>query len=104
MGQVMGCGIVMDKDRKPIGWICGSAITPCNRCGESADYLCDFPVGDGKTCDLPLCGFHACEIGEEIHFCPIHTAMYRSTNAPRIVERGKLELVGATLDAMGGKG
>jgi len=89
----MGCGIVRGKDRKPIGWICGEAITPCNSCGDPSDYLCDFPVGEGKTCDLPLCGFHACELREELHLCPIHREMYRATGAGRIQERGELVLV-----------
>jgi hypothetical protein len=89
----MGCGIVRDKERNPVGFICGDAITPCSQCGDPSDYLCDFPVGDGKICDLPLCGFHTCEVGEEKHFCPTHTAMYRASGASRLIERGKLELV-----------
>lgn len=41
------------------GWICGEGIIPCSICGIVADYLCDYPLGKGKTCDAPLCRAHA---------------------------------------------
>jgi hypothetical protein len=33
-----------------IGFVCGSGVTVC-RCGFVADFLCDAPIGDGKTCE-----------------------------------------------------
>jgi hypothetical protein len=89
----MGCGTVINKERRVVGFVCGRGITPCGECGSPSDYLCDFPTGDGNTCDIPLCGFHSCEVGEDKHFCPIHTAMFRATGASKLIERGKLEIV-----------
>ena len=34
---------------------CGKGIEPCQECFSPADYQCDFPIGDGKTCDFYLC-------------------------------------------------
>src|SRR5947209_5504430 len=35
-------------------FVCGRNVKVCG-CGDMADYLCDAPIGDGKTCDLPIC-------------------------------------------------
>ena len=59
-------------DPHAIMTICGSGIQPCSNCGEVADYLCDYPVGEGKTCDLHLCRKCRTHIGK-YDFCPIHT-------------------------------
>lgn len=56
-------------------WVCGDFkaddAVPC-RCGYVSEFLCDHPMGKGKTCDLPLCEEHAHQIGEELHLCEIH--------------------------------
>lgn len=46
----------------------------CRECGAMSEFLCDFPVGDGKTCDRDLCAEHAHEIGPEQHYCTEHLA------------------------------
>ncbi len=56
---------------------CGDGIEPCQECMSPSDYQCDFPVGDGKTCDFYLCEKHAHKIGEDKHLCPIHFKMYQ---------------------------
>lgn len=58
---------------------CGPDIVACDRCEYVADYLCDFPVGGGKTCDLPLCDAHAITQDglRDIHFCPQHSTIAR---------------------------
>jgi len=43
-------------------FMCGDLGDNCAECGWVGDYLCDFPVGEGKTCDRPLCETHANEI------------------------------------------
>ena len=43
--------------------ICGDGVAPC-RCGNVAEYLCDHPVGKGKTCDAPLC--EACAVPAQL--------------------------------------
>ena len=76
------------------GFICGSGVQACVQCGTLAEYLCDYPLGRGKTCNAPLCQRHAIVQGrvvenqarlfddgelaeepEQIHFCPAHEAI-----------------------------
>ena len=53
-------------------WVCGEGIRPCQACGRVADYLCDYPMGHGKTCDLPLCNDCRQHIGI-FDYCPTHS-------------------------------
>jgi hypothetical protein len=61
-------------------FICGRDldVAPCRgpECVYDGEFLCDFPMGRGKTCDLPLCGDHAREVGPELHLCPLHFPMW----------------------------
>jgi hypothetical protein len=45
-------------------------------CEFAGDLLCDWPVGRGRTCDLPLCATHARSIGPDRDLCPIHHALW----------------------------
>lgn len=45
---------------------------PATCCGWISAFLCDYPVGDNKTCDKRLCEEHAYEIAPEIHYCSAH--------------------------------
>jgi len=59
---------------KPI-IMCGSGIIACAFCGQAADFRCDAPIGEGRTCDLPLCidhKHHRPDIGGDIDYCPHH--------------------------------
>lgn len=49
----------------------------CSSCGLKCDYLCDWKVGGGKTCDVPICGIHALEVAANKHLCPDHQRAYR---------------------------
>lgn len=73
----MPCYIVYDQNRRPVGHICGDLGPHCSDCGAGANYLCDFPVGDGKTCDRHICGYHAHEVAPEVHYCDGHHAEWR---------------------------
>jgi hypothetical protein len=42
-------------------------------CGRWSSKLCDWPTGNGKTCDRPLCDECAVKGGREIDFCPSHS-------------------------------
>lgn len=55
-------------------YMSGEGIKMCSHhsCAYCADYLCDWPMGKGKTCDAPLCEDHASEIGVDLHLCPVH--------------------------------
>ena len=48
----------------------------CSDCNGVGDYLCDYPVGDGKTCDRSICGDHGVEVAHEIHYCTAHYKMW----------------------------
>lgn len=69
---------------------------PFCRCGHDADLLCDQPIGDGKTCDLPLCYCCAREVGADYHLCPVHATTWTGRTAveqlvnwgPRAVSEG----------------
>ena len=59
------------KDKPDVIFVCGEGIKPCSNCGGPADYLCDYPVGEGKTCSLPICNQCRTHIGK-YDFCPVH--------------------------------
>ena len=58
--------------------LCGKLGPHCfdHRCMDVGIYLCDYPVGDGKTCDMPLCESHAFEVAPNVHYCPGHALMW----------------------------
>jgi len=80
-------------------WICFSDdadVAHCKYCGHFADYLCDWPMGENKTCDTPLCEKHAFSLSfeDDLHFCPIHLAMYEEQQKRKFdIMPGKLKLV-----------
>jgi hypothetical protein len=43
-------------------------------CRNPADYLCDWPTANGRTCDTRLCAVHAVQVADDRHVCPFHTA------------------------------
>lgn len=44
-------------------------------CGHFASYLCDTPIGRGRTCDRPMCRCCRNEIAPNIDRCPYHVAV-----------------------------
>lgn len=59
-------------------FMCGDLGAHCAECGWFGDYLCDYPVGDGKTCDRQLCEGHANEIAPDLHYCAAHLGMWNA--------------------------
>jgi hypothetical protein len=55
-------------------FVCGGRGPHCNAdgCKWAADFLCDYPVGDNKTCDRTLCDEHAYEVAPDMHYCAAH--------------------------------
>ena len=47
-------------------------------CAAFAEYLCDYPVGENRTCDRPMCADHAHQVGHDIHYCPGHFREYEA--------------------------
>lgn len=68
--------------RGDLGPHCGDS-----RCADVGVSLCDFPVGEGKTCDMPLCPGHSFEVAPDMHYCPAHTTMWREFKESGGVER-----------------
>lgn len=55
------------------GFMCGSFDEPhCFECAGFGDFLCDYPVGEGKTCDRPMCDKHRNNIAPEMDYCDHH--------------------------------
>lgn len=66
------------------GWLCSpEPQTTCWVCGELAEYLCDYPAGEG-TCDAAMCPAHAAVIGDDVHHCGAH---YQTRAQGQEVER-----------------
>jgi hypothetical protein len=62
-------------------FLCGSGpVAPTCPCGHLSDLLCDWPMGDGKTCDLPLCSDCATSIGEDRDLCSVHHNLFSKDN------------------------
>ncbi|MCX4030371.1 hypothetical protein H0A36_25705 [Endozoicomonas sp. SM1973] len=59
------------------GIICGELGPHCSDCLDVCEYLCDFPVGKGKTCDRRLCTTHAHEVGIDLHYCSNHLSEWQ---------------------------
>lgn len=74
----MPCYIERTTDGETM-FLCGDLGPHCaaEGCAASTDNLCDYPVGDGKTCDLPLCDSHAYEVAPNVHYCPGHLVLWR---------------------------
>jgi len=58
----------------------------CSDCADVGDLLCDYPVGDGKTCDRLMCEDHSHEIAPDVHYCEHHYGEWR-----KFVESGGID-------------
>ncbi len=48
----------------------------CTQCAAPGENLCDYPVGDDKTCDRPLCDEHSFGAARDTHYCRDHWIMW----------------------------
>ncbi len=62
-------------------FMCGDLGIHCADCGDVCEFLCDYPVGDDKTCDRPMCKNHAHEIASELHYCDSHFVEWQKFKA-----------------------
>lgn len=74
-----------------------------SRCMAPSEFLCDFPVSDGRTCDMPLCRDHSFEAAPNIHYCPGHALQWREFRESGGVKR-ELENVVPYRNPEGGAG
>ncbi len=68
-------------ERTPDGgmmFMCGDLGPHCaaGDCDAASRFLCDYPVGKGQSCDLPLCSSHAYAVAHELHYCPGHMQLW----------------------------
>ena len=57
-------------------FISGDLGPHCTECAAPGDNLCDYPVGDGKTCDRSLCDEHSKCVASDTHYCRDHWLMW----------------------------
>ena len=59
-------------------WICGELddVPCCRVCGCMATQLCDYPIGNDKTCDSALCSDCSHSIKGDLDYCPEHAGEY----------------------------
>jgi hypothetical protein len=51
-------------------------VPRCSFCKRAeGDRLCDFDIGDGKTCDARVCGRCAKRVGPNLDHCPNHAGV-----------------------------
>ncbi len=74
----MPCYAIFDNNGKQVARLTGDLGPSCGACGGIADFLCDYPVGEGLTCDRPVCERHAGEVAPDIHYCPGHLEQWRA--------------------------
>ncbi len=66
--------------------VCGSGragLVLCVACDRRAPFLCDWKLGGGKTCDVPICAAHAEPVAEDKHLCPKHSKVWAQWQAER---------------------
>lgn len=71
----MPCYIMRNKAGEKVGFMCGDLGPQCS-CGSAADFLCDWPVGNDKTCDRNLCQWCATQVFADTHYCRDHAQHY----------------------------
>ena len=74
----MAC-YIEHMDNGNVAFLCGDLGQHCSneKCGAVGQFLCDYPVGDGKTCDAALCQSHAFEVAPNIHYCHGHLLLWK---------------------------
>lgn len=52
--------------------VCGALGPHCGRCRRVGEFLCDFHVGGGRTCDKRMCAKHRNQVGPGVDYCVDH--------------------------------
>lgn len=70
----MACEFFRSDDGKVVGVMCSRGPKKrCVYCGKPMTKLCDYPLEDGKTCDVPMCSACATHIGDDLDVCRKHS-------------------------------
>lgn len=69
--------LIVEPRSAPV-FLCGEGLKsdPLCACGHTAEMLCDYPMGRGKTCDLPVCWCCSRHIADDRDLCLIHFAEF----------------------------
>lgn len=84
----MACRIMTNKDGRFVGFACGRGhpqqpAQNCQAClTRRASKRCDWPVGDGRTCDRWLCDRCARHVSPDLDYCPHHGQQQPVKNQP----------------------
>jgi len=72
--RTMPCEFWKSPDGQIVGVICsrGPKRQKCYICSRLSSSLCDYPVGNGKTCDKPMCSQCKTTIGPDLDVCREH--------------------------------
>lgn len=81
---VEGVAIVCDRSRPRVR---RCSTRGCTRIGS---LQCDFPIGNGRTCDKYLCADCAVPQGPDKDFCPSHPRPGERPAAPAQPSQGDL--------------
>lgn len=87
---------VTKKTESGLMFFCGRGLKKaerCHRCGDFAEFLCDYPVGSGRTCDLSMCPEHRHHVGEERDFCAVHHSRWAKEKTLNEVWDPELKIV-----------
>jgi hypothetical protein len=75
----LGLGVSHRKYKRlgeTIFWHSDEENVVCVICQDWTEFLCDYPIGNGKTCDHPLCLDCRHHIGDGQDLCPVHFKMF----------------------------
>jgi hypothetical protein len=65
-----------------VAFVCGRGrrgkLCFVRHCGRDSEVLCDWPLGNGKTCDRPCCRGHAKRVGDNVDYCLEHALKERA--------------------------
>lgn len=62
-----------------------SKVKRCS-CGRVGTLLCDWKVGNGKTCDVPICEQCAEHVAEDKDLCKEHSKAYAQWQIKRALK------------------
>lgn len=83
-GKIKNIGIVHFNFSKDV------EIEQCADCILIADFLCDYPVGNDKTCDRHMCEVHSIKVSYNMHYCKAHYREYLDWKNDGSLEKDKI--------------
>lgn len=76
---------------------------PCSYCERPGQYLCDFELSSGKTCDAPMCKLHTFAAAPGKDHCRIHARQVKAADAPPVEKEKRATIVFLARSKFGGR-